>query len=91
MLGKTPYDIVLMDLQMPEMNGFEATTYIRTKMHPPASNVPIIAITAAALQGEYEKCMATGMNEYLLKPFEPNELFDKIEKLVNLTHHSVTS
>lgn len=90
MLEKSAYDLVLMDLQMPEMNGFEATVHIRTKMNG-ISNVPIIAITAAALQGEYEKCMAAGMNDYILKPFEPNDLFDKIEKLVNLTHHPVIS
>ena len=88
-VDKKHYDLILMDLQMPEMNGFEATKHIRTKMGPDLANVPIIAITAAALQGEYEKCIAAGMNDYLLKPFEPKELFDKMEQLVNLTSNSV--
>ncbi|HTB32693.1 MAG TPA: response regulator [Bacteroidia bacterium] len=90
-LEKKPYDLILMDLQMPEMNGFEATTYLRTKMTLNHQHIPVIAITAAALQGEYEKCMATGMNDYLLKPFEPNDLFDKMEHLLNLTPNPITS
>jgi PAS domain S-box-containing protein len=90
-LEKKHFDLILMDLQMPEMNGFEATQQIRSKMGPDLAHTPIIAITAAALQGEYEKCMAAGMNDYLLKPFEPNDLFDKMEYLVNLTQNPVTS
>jgi len=84
MLEKKTYDLILMDLQMPEMNGFEATKHIRTKMGPGFNHIPIIAITAASLQGEYERCLAAGMNDYLLKPFEPRDLFDKMEHLVNL-------
>lgn len=91
MLEKKHYDLILMDLQMPEMNGFEATRHIRTKMGPALAAVPIIAITAAALQGEYEQCMAAGMNDYILKPFEPKDLFDKMEYLVNLTPKQVTT
>jgi len=88
-LTNNTYDLILMDLQMPEMNGFEATIYIRTKMDTPKSNTPIIAITAAGLQGEYEKCMASGMNDYILKLFEPKELMKKINHLVRLSDNFV--
>ncbi len=91
MVLKKQYNLILMDLQMPEMNGFEATRAIRTKMGPELAKTPIIAITAAALQGEYEQCMAAGMNDYILKPFEPKDLFDKMEYLVNLTPIHVTT
>ena len=83
MLTVKPYDIVLMDIQMPEMDGLEATKYIRSTLLPPASNLPIIAITASALRLDYEKCVALGMNEYMPKPFKPDELYDKILRLIN--------
>ncbi len=83
MLTVKPYDIVLMDIQMPEMDGLEATKYIRSTLLPPASNLPIIAITASALRLDYEKCVALGMNEYVPKPFKPDELYDKIVRLLN--------
>lgn len=67
------YDLILMDLQMPIMNGFEATTRIREK-----SNVPIIALTATATKPEADKCFEIGMNDYLSKPFKPQELYIKI-------------
>ncbi|HTB32683.1 MAG TPA: ATP-binding protein [Bacteroidia bacterium] len=83
MLTVKPYDIILMDIQMPEMDGLEATKYIRSTLLPPASNLPIIAITASALRLDYEKCVALGMNEYVPKPFKPDELYDKIVRLLN--------
>lgn len=83
MLAVKPYDLVLMDIQMPEMDGLEATKYIRSTLLPPASNLPIIAITASALRLDYEKCVALGMNEYVPKPFKPDELYDKIVRLLN--------
>ena len=83
MLAVKPYDLVLMDIQMPEMDGLEATKYIRSSLLPPASNLPIIAITASALRLDYEKCVALGMNEYVPKPFKPDELYDKIVRLLN--------
>jgi len=83
MLTVKPFDIVLMDIQMPEMDGLEATKYIRSTLLPPASNLPIIAITASALRLDYEKCVALGMNEYMPKPFKPDELYDKILRLIN--------
>lgn len=82
MLKKDIYDIVLMDLQMPEMDGTDATEYIRQCFPAPASAVPIIAMTASAFRGEYEKCIASGMNDYISKPFNPDELYNKITDLL---------
>lgn len=79
-LKKKNYDVILMDMHMPEMDGYDATEHIRTKLK---NNIPIIALTAHALQTEREKCLALGMNEYVSKPFEPTELFEKIVELVN--------
>jgi CheY-like chemotaxis protein len=73
------YDIILMDLQMPEMNGFEATEYIRNTMH---SSIPIIALTADVTTVDLEKCMAFGMNDYIAKPIDEHLLYSKIISLV---------
>jgi signal transduction histidine kinase/FixJ family two-component response regulator len=73
------YDIVLMDLQMPEMNGFETTEYIRNEMN---SKIPIIALTADVTTADLEKCNAAGMNDYLAKPIDEKLLFNKIIGLV---------
>ena len=67
------YDLILMDLQMPVMTGFEATTRIREK-----HSVPIIALTATATKQEADKCFEIGMNDYISKPFKPQELYAKI-------------
>jgi len=80
MLAKKPYDLIIMDLQMPEMDGMEATAYIRHQMQPPASNTPIVAMTASAFRGEYEKCVEAGMNDYISKPFKPEELYNILTK-----------
>ena len=69
------YDIILMDLQMPEMNGFEATEYIRNKMN---SKIPIIALTADVTTVDLEKCKAVGMNDYIAKPVDEKILYSKI-------------
>ena len=76
-LKTTPYDIILMDLQMPEMNGFEATAYIRNQLH---SNIPIIALTADVTTVDVEKCKAIGMNDYISKPIDEKLLYEKIIK-----------
>lgn len=74
-LKTLPYDLVLMDVQMPEMDGWEATRQIRT-LQPsfPNRNIPIIAMTAHAMQGDKNKCLESGMNDYLSKPVSPSEL-----------------
>jgi PAS domain S-box-containing protein len=73
------YDIILMDLQMPEMNGFEATEYIRNTMH---LKIPIIALTADVTTVDLEKCEAVGMNDYIAKPVDERQLYNKIVGLV---------
>ncbi len=70
------YDLVLMDLQMPEMDGFEATRIIRNKLK---SDIPIIAVTAHALSGQKEKCLYVGMNAFIAKPFD----LDELDKLIH--------
>ena len=73
------YDIILMDLQMPEMNGFEATYHIRNVLK---SNIPIIALTADVTTVDLAKCVEVGMNDYLAKPLDEKILFGKILSLV---------
>jgi len=73
------YDVILMDLQMPVMNGFEATDYIRNTMK---SNIPIIALTADVTTVDLAKCKAVGMNDYIAKPVDERVLYNKIIGLV---------
>jgi signal transduction histidine kinase/ActR/RegA family two-component response regulator len=73
------FDIILMDLQMPVMNGFEATKEIRKMIDPKKSTIPIIALTASALFDTKDKVLEAGMNDYVSKPFKPNELLEKIQ------------
>jgi two-component system CheB/CheR fusion protein len=74
-LKKNKYDIVLMDLQMPEMNGFEATKYIREKLK---SQIPIIALSADVTTVDAKKCIAVGMNDYISKPIDDKLLYSKM-------------
>ena len=78
------YDLILMDLQMPIMNGFDATTRIREK-----SNVPIIALTATATKQEADKCFEIKMNDYISKPFKPDELYIKIMNALAMVNEKV--
>jgi len=71
-------DIILMDMQMPVMDGIEATRQIRAISE--LSDVPIIAMTANAMQADRELCMEAGMNDYIAKPFDPNQLFSVLKK-----------
>jgi CheY-like chemotaxis protein/HPt (histidine-containing phosphotransfer) domain-containing protein len=80
-LETTPYDLVLMDVEMPGMDGFEATRRIRDPGSSiPNHSVPIIALTAHAMKGDREKCVAAGMDEYVSKPIDPQELVAAIER-----------
>jgi CheY-like chemotaxis protein len=72
------YDVIIMDMQMPEMDGLEATRAIRA-MRGPAGHVPIIAMTANAFATDREACMATGMNDFISKPITARKLFDVLE------------
>jgi CheY-like chemotaxis protein len=88
-LEKQSFDIVLMDGQMPELDGFEATKRIREKEKMSGNHVPIIALTALAMQGDQERCLASGMDGYVTKPVKLEELFSVIEKVVpNLNQRS---
>ena len=96
LLKNKDFDIILMDLQMPKMDGYETTTIIRNELH---LTIPIIALTANSLIYEKERCMNMGMNDYLSKPFSKKDLFEllnkyfysekddsKVQKLVSLDH-----
>ena len=72
------YDLILMDVRMPTMDGFEATKFIRANFNHPKSKVPIIALTANAIKGDDKRCFSAGMNDYLSKPFQPETLRNKI-------------
>jgi CheY-like chemotaxis protein/HPt (histidine-containing phosphotransfer) domain-containing protein len=74
------FDVVLMDVQMPEMGGLEATAAIRQKEQETGWHVPIIAMTAHALKGDRERCLEAGMDDYLSKPVEPKVLCEMIER-----------
>ena len=82
-IERKKYDVVLMDIQMPEMDGFETTQYIRNSVRECISETPIIAMTASALVSEKAKCLAAGMNDYISKPFQAKELYEKITMQLN--------
>lgn len=77
------YDAILMDIQMPQMDGYQATQLIRTLNKSLNKQTPIIGLTAHAIAGEKEKCLNAGMNDYLAKPFKPNDLLWKITSAIN--------
>ncbi|MGH9328767.1 MAG: response regulator [Terriglobia bacterium] len=78
-LEKSTFDLVLMDVQMPQMGGLEATAAIREKEKMTGGHIPIVAMTARAMTGDREECIAAGMDGYLSKPVQMNELWDAID------------
>ncbi|MEE2733323.1 MAG: ATP-binding protein [Pseudomonadota bacterium] len=83
-LAETPFDLVLMDCQMPVMDGYTATRQIRSgAAGEPAQKVPIVAMTASAMAGDRERCMLAGMDDYITKPLEPAELEPKLVYWIN--------
>ncbi|MFM2225970.1 MAG: hypothetical protein RJA07_2172 [Bacteroidota bacterium] len=81
-LHKKIYDIILMDIQMPHLNGYETTEIIRKQMPAPINQIPILAQTANVMKSEMDKCFEVGMNDYISKPFAINILMEKIQQLV---------
>ena len=79
-LAVEEFDVVLMDMQMPVMNGYEATVAIRERERETGFHVPIVAMTAEALKGDRERCLAAGMDDYVSKPITPAELYRAIER-----------
>jgi PAS domain S-box-containing protein len=80
---KKHFDLIIMDIQMPEMDGYETTEFIRKRFAPPKSQVPILAMTAHAFISKEEKYRDFGMDDFVLKPFVPQQLFQKIAQYVN--------
>jgi CheY-like chemotaxis protein len=80
-LPKQRFDLVLMDLQMPEMDGLDATARIREKEKGTGGHIPIIAMTAYAMKGDKERCLAAGMDGYISKPVRPAELYQILDRL----------
>jgi len=80
---KKKYDLIIMDVQMPLVDGFAATRQIRKKLYSKNKHTPILAMTAYATSGDAEKCISAGMNDFISKPFNPQNLLNKIVKLTN--------
>jgi CheY-like chemotaxis protein/HPt (histidine-containing phosphotransfer) domain-containing protein len=76
------YDIILMDLQMPVMDGYETAKYIRTKLQAPVCNIPILAVSAYADKFVLENCVECGINDYISKPYSADDLYNKILDLL---------
>jgi CheY-like chemotaxis protein len=84
-LAEEKYDVVLMDLQMPEMDGFEATEYIRNTLK---SDVPVLALSASNYEDEIDNCIRSGMNGCVTKPIDSDKLYETIRSISN--KHKVT-
>ena len=82
-LRMIPCDLILMDLQMPEMDGFETTQFIRNNFPEPAKSLPVIALTASVAENDLSKCYAAGMNGFLSKPFRQNDLVNELMRVLD--------
>jgi signal transduction histidine kinase/CheY-like chemotaxis protein len=89
-LDRATFDVVLMDVQMPEMDGFEATSTIRGHERETGNHLPIIAMTAHAMPGDRERCIAAGMDGYIAKPLKATELIELLEKIADATQQEAS-
>jgi signal transduction histidine kinase/ligand-binding sensor domain-containing protein/CheY-like chemotaxis protein len=89
-LEKQKFDLVVMDVSMPEMDGFEVTAAIRGKEGVTGSHIPIIAMTAHAMKGDCERCLAAGMDAYISKPIQPSELYRAIKTALQVPASSLS-
>ena len=89
-IERNVFDVVLMDIQMPDMDGFEATAVIRKRETITGEHIPIIALTAHAIKGDRERCLTAGMDGYVAKPIHPAELFAEIGRVVGSERAGLT-
>jgi len=82
LLEQFVFDLVLMDIEMPNLNGLEASAAIRQREKVTGRHIPIVAMTARAMKGDQEKCLAAGMDDYVSKPIRPGDLSAAILKVV---------
>ena len=88
-LARQTYDVVLMDVQMPEMDGLETTTVIRARERRTGGHVPIIAMTACAMQGDREECLSAGMDGYLAKPIRAAQLLGTLDDVLQQVNREI--
>jgi two-component system, sensor histidine kinase and response regulator len=81
---REPFDLILMDVQMPEMDGFEATAAIRTAERLKGGHTPIIAMTAHAMVGDRQRCLDAGMDGYISKPIQAQTVYEAIDNACSL-------
>ena len=85
--GSQKFDLILMDVQMPELDGLEAVAQIRAWEQRTGTHLPIIAMTAHALKGDRERCLEAGMDNYVAKPIRAEELFETIDAVLSYHEH----
>lgn len=88
MLSEKDFDLILMDIQMPEMDGLEATRFIRENERGTGEHIPIIAMTAQAMMGDRERCLEAGMDAYLVKPIRARQLYETIDQILRDPEHT---